>query len=165
MSFVGPGFLMSIAYLDPGNIAGDLEAGIKGQYSLIWTLLWATILGLFYQAIAARIGVVTQRNLAKLSAEQFSKKTRYILWIMTELAIIGSDIQEVIGSATALKILFGIPIWVGSIVTILDSFLFLFIHYFGIRKLETFFGMLILIMAVSFWLNMFAAKPDPIEMV
>ena len=92
MSFIGPGFLMSIAYLDPGNIAGDLEAGVSGGYSLIWTLLWSTILGVFYQALAARIGVVTQRNLAKLCAEQFTKKTRYILWIMTEIAIIGSDI-------------------------------------------------------------------------
>ena len=69
LSYVGPGFLMSIAYLDPGNIAGDLEAGVKGGYSLIWTLMWATILGLFYQSMSARIGVVTQRNLAKLCAE------------------------------------------------------------------------------------------------
>jgi len=92
LSFVGPGFLMSIAYLDPGNIAGDLVAGTQGGYQLIWTLGWATLLVLFYQAIAASIGVVTQRNLARLAAEQFTKRTRYVLWIMTELAIIGSDI-------------------------------------------------------------------------
>lgn len=83
---------MSIAYLDPGNIAGDLNAGVKGDYRLIWTLLWATVLGLFYQTLALRIGVVTQRNLAKLCAEQYSTFTRYALWIMAELAIIGSDI-------------------------------------------------------------------------
>jgi natural resistance-associated macrophage protein len=160
MSFIGPGFLMSIAYLDPGNIAGDLTAGVQGGYSLIWTLMWATILGMFYQSLASRIGVVTQRNLARLSAQQFSKKTRIILWIMTELAIIGSDVQEVIGSATALKILFGLPIWVGSLITIVDSLLFLFIHYFGIRKLESFFAFLISVMAISFFINMFGAKPD-----
>jgi len=165
LSFVGPGLLMSIAYLDPGNIAGDLEAGVKGGYSLIWTLMWATILGHFYQVLAAKIGVVTQRNLAKLCAEQFTHKTRYILWIMTELAIIGSDIQEVIGSATALKIIFGIEIWVGALITILDSFLFLFIHYFGIRKLEFFFAFLISVMVVTFFLNMFTAKPDPTEIL
>mmetsp|Transcript_5161 Transcript_5161/g.7936 ORF Transcript_5161/g.7936 Transcript_5161/m.7936 type:complete len:231 (-) Transcript_5161:635-1327(-) len=79
---------------------------------------------------------------------------------MTELAIIGSDIQEVIGSATALYILFGLPLWIGALVTIVDSFLFLFIHYYGVRKLEAFFGTLILIMAISFCLNMFTAKPD-----
>jgi hypothetical protein len=92
MSFVGPGFLMSIAYLDPGNIAGDLEAGIAGGYALIWTLLYATALGWFFQIMAARIGVVTQRNLARVCAEQYSMRTRYTLWIMTEFAIIGSDI-------------------------------------------------------------------------
>ena len=68
-SFVGPGFLMSIAYLDPGNIAGDLDAGISGKYSLIWTLFWSTVLGLYYQTLAARIGVCTQRNLARVCAE------------------------------------------------------------------------------------------------
>jgi NRAMP (natural resistance-associated macrophage protein)-like metal ion transporter len=160
LSYVGPGFLMSIAYLDPGNIAGDLEAGIAGGYSLIWTLMWATILGLFYQSMSARIGVVTQRNLAKLSAEQFTTRTRYTLWIMTEFAIIGSDIQEVIGSATALNILFGLPLWIGALITIFDSFLFLFIHYFGVRKLEGFFAILIIIMAVCFGINMIAADPD-----
>ena len=79
---------------------------------------------------------------------------------MTELAIIGSDIQEVIGSATALTILFGIPIWLGAMITILDSFLFLFIHYFGVRKLEFFFLALIAIMAVAFCSNMFVSNPD-----
>jgi natural resistance-associated macrophage protein len=109
--FVGPGFLMSVAYLDPGNIAGDLEAGIKGGYSLIWTLLWATIIGLFFQTLAARLGVISQRNLAKLCSQQYDAKRKYTLWLMTELAIIGSDIQEVIGSATAMHILFGIPLY------------------------------------------------------
>lgn len=83
-----------------------------------------------------------------------------MLWIMTELAIIGSDIQEVLGSATALHILFGWPTYIGAIVTILDSFLFLFIHYFGVRKLEFFFVALIAIMTVTFMINMIKSKPD-----
>jgi len=160
MSFIGPGFLMSIAYLDPGNIAGDLEAGVSGGYRLIWTLMWATILGWYYQIISARIGVVTQRNLARVCKEQYSTHTRYILWIMTEIAIIGSDIQEVVGSATALNILFGLDLWVGALVTIFDSFLFLFIHYYGVRKLEAFFAFLIIVMTICFTLNMFVAGPD-----
>lgn len=151
---------MSIAYLDPGNIAGDLVAGTNGDYRLIWTLMYATIIGLFYQCIAVRLGIVTQRNLAKLCAQQFSPFSRYVLWFMTEMAIIGSDIQEVLGSATALYLLFGIPVWIGVIITILDSFLFLFIHYFGVRKLESFFAFLVAVMALSFIINMFAAKPD-----
>ena len=80
--------------------------------------------------------MVTQRNLARLSREQFPLHIRLILWLMTEVAIIGSDIQEVIGSSIALNILFGVPVWAGAVITILDSLLFLFIHYFGVRKLE-----------------------------
>ena len=90
---------------------------------------------------------------------------RYILWVMTELAIIGSDIQEVIGSATALNILLGVPLWVGAIITICDSLLFLFIHYYGIRKLEFFFAFLISVMAACFFINMFAAGPSYSEML
>lgn len=91
MNFAGPGLLMSIAYLDPGNIAGDLDAGLKGQYALIWTLFWSTFLGWYYQVLAARLGVATQRNLAQNCREQYTPKSKYTLWIMTELAIIGSD--------------------------------------------------------------------------
>lgn len=83
-----------------------------------------------------------------------------ILWMMTEIAIIGSDIQEVIGSSIALNVLFGIPIWVGSLITIFDSLVFLLIHYFGIRKLEAFFGFLIATMAVCFFLNFFLVSPN-----
>ena len=73
MAYVGPGFLMSIAYLDPGNIAGDLDAGVYGGYRLIWVLLWSTVLGLWYQSMSARLGIVTQRNMAKLCSQQYSK--------------------------------------------------------------------------------------------
>lgn len=92
-AFSGPGLLMSIAYLDPGNIAGDLDAGKQGGYKLLWVLMAATSLGLFFQILAARLGVVTQRNLARMCREQYSSRVRIILWLMTEIAIIGSDIQ------------------------------------------------------------------------
>eukprot|EP00347_Sterkiella_histriomuscorum_P016380 403353411 len=159
-AFSGPGLLMSIAYLDPGNIAGDLGAGNVAGYRLLWILLSSTALGLFFQILAARLGVVTQRNLARLCREQYPKHVRIILWLMTEIAIIGSDIQEVIGSSIAFNILFGLPIWAGAIITILDSIIFLFIHYFGVRKLEGFFALLIGTMAVCFFVNLFIVKPD-----
>jgi len=164
-AFSGPGLLMSIAYLDPGNIAGDLDAGKQGGYKLLWVLMAATSLGLFFQILAARLGVVTQRNLARMCREQYSSRVRIILWLMTEIAIIGSDIQEVIGSSIALNILFGIPLWAGAVITILDSLVFLFIHYFGIRKLEAFFAFLIGTMAVCFFINFFMVKPDLIYVI
>ncbi|CAI2386614.1 unnamed protein product [Moneuplotes crassus] len=158
--YTGPGWLMSIAYLDPGNIEGDLLAGTHGGYGLIWTLFLATFCGLIIQILSARVGVVTGRDLAVLCREQFSKPMRYTLWVMAEIAIIGSDIQEVIGTAIAFKILFGFPIWVGSIITILDTFTFLFIHACGVRKLEAVFAVLVGTMAICFWCNMFIVLPD-----
>jgi len=153
-AFTGPGWLMSIAYLDPGNIAGDLQSGVYGGYKLLWVLLYATMFGLILQILAARLGVVTGRDLATVCREQFNKPTSRTLWVMAEIAIIGSDIQEVLGSAIALKLLFGLPLWLGALITICDTFTFLFLHFLGIRKLEAFFAFLISVMATCFWLNL-----------
>ena len=100
------------------------------------------------QTLSLRLGVVTGRDLAVLCRQQFNRPLSAILWVMTEIAIIGSDIQEVIGTAIAFKILFGFPIWLGVIITILDTFTFLFIHACGVRKLEALFAVLIGTMVV-----------------
>lgn len=148
--YTGPGWLMSIAYLDPGNLESDLQAGAIGGYDLIWVLFWATVLGWCLQTLAARLGCVTGRHLAQLCRYEYNKPTAILLWIFTELAIIGSDIQEVIGSAIAFKLLFGWPLWVGCLVTAFDAFTFLLLGYFGMRALEAFFCSLIAVMAVCF---------------
>ncbi|KAK6640093.1 hypothetical protein RUM43_008370 [Polyplax serrata] len=104
-AFTGPGFLMSIAYLDPGNIESDLQSGVTAQYKLLWLLLTASALGLVVQRLSARLGVVTGLHLAELCYRQYKKVPRIILWLMIEVAIIGSDMQEVIGTAIALYLL------------------------------------------------------------
>jgi natural resistance-associated macrophage protein 2 len=149
-AFTGPGWLMSIAYLDPGNLESDLQAGATAGYSLIWILFWAHVIGCIFQMLTARLGVVTQRNMAQLARQEYPKPAAMALWVMTEIAIIGSDIQEVIGSAIAMKILFGLPLWAGVLVTACDTFTFLFLNYFGIRKLEALFAFLITVMASTF---------------
>lgn len=120
--FTGPGFLMSIAFLDPGNLEGDLQAGAIAGYSLLWLLLWATAMGLLVQLLAARLGVTTGRHLAELCREEYPTWARLVLWVMAELALIGADIQEVIGSAIAINILSNgfLPLWSGVIITALD---------------------------------------------
>ncbi|CAI5497782.1 unnamed protein product [Closterium sp. Naga37s-1] len=160
--FVGPGFLMSIAYLDPGNLESDLQAGAQTGYALLWILFWSTALGLLLQAIAARVGVVTGCHLAELCRMEYSQPVRWVLWGMTEVAIVGADIQEVIGCAIALRILSrgAIPIWAGVLITGLDSFLLLFLENFGIRKLEALFGLFIAVMAASFARMFLEAAPD-----
>uniref|UniRef100_A0A8C5UA80 Natural resistance-associated macrophage protein 1 n=1 Tax=Malurus cyaneus samueli TaxID=2593467 RepID=A0A8C5UA80_9PASS len=141
-AFTGPGFLMSIAYLDPGNIESDLQSGAVAGFKLLWVLLLATTIGLLLQRLAARLGVVTGLHLAEVCHRQYHKFPRLILWLMVELAIIGSDMQEVIGSAIAINLLSvgRIPLWAGVLITIADTFVFLFLDKYGLRKLEAFFG-------------------------
>ncbi|KAF4010246.1 hypothetical protein G4228_001529 [Cervus hanglu yarkandensis] len=128
-AFTGPGFLMSIAYLDPGNIESDLQSGAVAGFKLLWVLLLATIVGLLLQRLAARLGVVTGLHLAEVCHRQYPRVPRIILWLMVELAIIGSDMQEVIGSAIAINLLSlgRVPLWGGVLITIADTFVFLFL--------------------------------------
>ncbi|XP_029912416.1 natural resistance-associated macrophage protein 2-like isoform X1 [Myripristis murdjan] len=161
-AFTGPGFLMSIAYLDPGNIESDLQSGAKAGFKLLWVLLGATIIGLLLQRLAARLGVVTGMHLAEVCNRQYHTVPRILLWLMVELAIIGSDMQEVIGCAIAFNLLSSgrIPLWGGVLITIVDTFVFLFLDKYGLRKLEAFFGLLITIMAITFGYEYVTVRPD-----
>jgi len=161
-AFTGPGFLMSIAYLDPGNVESDLQSGTVAQYRLLWVLMWATVLGLMMQRLAARLGTVTGLHLAEICYRQYPTLPRIALWLCTEVAIIGSDMQEVIGTAIALYLLSNrmIPLWGGVLITIVDTFTFLGLDKYGLRKLELFFAFLITVMAVSFGYEYVVAAPD-----
>ncbi|XP_057973031.1 metal transporter Nramp2 [Malania oleifera] len=165
--FTGPGFLMSIAFLDPGNLEGDLQAGAIAGYSLLWLLMWATIMGLLIQLLSARVGVVTGRHLAELCREEYPSWARITLWFMAELALIGADIQEVIGSAIAIQILSNgvLPLWAGVVITASDCFIFLFLENYGVRKLEAVFAVLIATMALSFAWMFGDTKPSGKELL
>ncbi|KAI8120799.1 Protein Malvolio [Lucilia cuprina] len=166
-AFTGPGFLMSIAYLDPGNIESDLQSGAVAKYKILWVLLWATVLGLLMQRLAARLGVVTGLHLAEMCYRQYKKVPRFILWIMIEIAIIGSDMQEVIGTAVAIYLLSNkvVPLWGGVLITIIDTFTFLFLDKYGLRKLEFLFGFLITVMAVTFGYEYIVSAPNQGEVM
>eukprot|EP00057_Strongylocentrotus_purpuratus_P030494 XP_781841.3 PREDICTED: natural resistance-associated macrophage protein 2 isoform X2 [Strongylocentrotus purpuratus] len=161
-AFTGPGFLMSIAYLDPGNIESDLQSGFIANFNLLWVLMFATLLGLLLQRLAARLGVVTGLHLAEVCYREYPKYPRIFLWIMVEIAIIGSDMQEVIGTAIAFYLLSNgkIPLYAGVLITITDTFVFLFLDKYGLRKLEAFFASLIIVMAFTFGYEYVAAAPD-----
>ena len=150
LEFVGPGFLMCIAYVDPGNFESDLQAGVQYGYSLLWVLLWAIVAGLFVQAMCVRLSLATGWHLARVMRDEYPTRVRYALWVATELAIVASDIPEVIGTALALKLIFGIPTVWGVAVTSLSTLLFLGLQSFGVRKLEAFIGALVGVMSVCF---------------
>jgi len=162
--YTGPGWLMSIAYLDPGNLESDLQTGANTSYQLLWVLWWATVLGWVLQSLAARLGTVTGKHLAEICRYEYGKKTAIVLWILTELAIIGSDIQEVVGSAIAFQILFHWPLYIGCLITAFDTFTFMLIHYYGVRKMELIFGGLIFVLVVAFSIEFGIAQPDGLSL-
>ncbi|NXI71370.1 NRAM1 protein, partial [Anseranas semipalmata] len=166
-AFTGPGFLMSIAYLDPGNVESDLQCGAVAGFKLLWVLLWATVLGLLCQRLAVRLGVVTGKDLGEICYLYYPKVPRVLLWLMIEIAIIGSDMQEVIGTAIAFSLLSAgrIPLWGGVLITIVDTLFFLFLDKYGLRKLEAFFGLLITIMALTFGYEYVVVKPAQTEVL
>nr|XP_025979063.1 natural resistance-associated macrophage protein 1 [Dromaius novaehollandiae] len=169
-AFTGPGFLMSIAYLDPGNVESDLQCGAVAGFKLLWVLLWATVLGLLCQRLAIRLGVVTGKDLGEICYLHWPhvlQVPRVLLWLMIEIAIIGSDMQEVIGTAIAFSLLSAgrIPLWGGVLITIVDTLFFLFLDKYGLRKLEAFFGLLITIMALTFGYEYVMVKPAQSEVL
>ncbi|XP_009273270.2 PREDICTED: natural resistance-associated macrophage protein 1 [Aptenodytes forsteri] len=166
-AFTGPGFLMSIAYLDPGNVESDLQCGAVAGFKLLWVLLWATVLGLLCQRLAIRLGVVTGKDLGEICYLYYPKVPRVLLWLMIEIAIIGSDMQEVIGTAIAFNLLSAgrIPLWGGVLITIVDTLFFLFLDKYGLRKLEAFFGLLITIMALTFGYEYVMVRPRQAEVL
>ncbi|KAJ2698772.1 hypothetical protein FB645_005528 [Coemansia sp. IMI 203386] len=158
--FAGPGFAMSIAYVDPGNICSDLHCGAVAGYKLIWLLFVTHALGLYIQTLSARIGIVTGKNLAQHCYQQYTRAVRIPLWLVCELAIIGSDIQEAIGTAIALYLLFGVQIWKGILLAAALSYVILGLQNFGARKVEALFIAMIAIMCVCFGFEAVMAKPD-----
>nr|XP_019597404.1 PREDICTED: natural resistance-associated macrophage protein 1 isoform X3 [Rhinolophus sinicus] len=145
----------------PGATYLSEKVPIPDTEPLLWVLLWATVLGLLCQRLAARLGVVTGKDLSEICHLYYPKVPRTLVWLTIELAIVGSDMQEVIGTAIAFSLLSAgrIPLWGGVLITIVDTFLFLFLDNYGLRKLEAFFGFLITIMAVTFGYEYVVARP------
>ncbi|XP_027358465.1 metal transporter Nramp5-like [Abrus precatorius] len=159
LSYVGPGFLVSLAYLDPGNMETDLQAGANHRYELLWVILIGLVFALIIQSLAANLGVTTGKHLSEICKVEYPLFVKYCLWLLAELAVIAADIPEVIGTAFALNILFHIPVWAGVLVTGCSTLLFLGLQRFGVRKLELLISILVFIMAGCFFGEMSYVKP------
>ncbi|XP_061970165.1 metal transporter Nramp6.2 [Populus nigra] len=159
LPYVGPGFLVSLAYLDPGNLETDLQAGANHGYELLWVILIGLIFALIIQSLAANLGVSTGRHLAELCKAEYPKYVRWSLWLLAEMAVIAADIPEVIGTAFALNILFHIPVWAGVLMTGLSTLLLLGLQKYGIRKLELLISAMVFTMAACFFGELSYVKP------
>ncbi|KAI3686935.1 hypothetical protein L1987_80625 [Smallanthus sonchifolius] len=165
LSFVGPGFLVSLAYLDPGNLETDLQAGANHRYELLWVILIGLIFALIIQSLAANLGVSTGKHLSELCQAEYPTFVKYCLWLLAEVAVIAADIPEVIGTAFALNILFKIPVWVGVLLTGFSTLLLLGLQKYGVRKLEVLIAILVFIMAGCFFGEMSYVKPPAADVL
>jgi manganese transport protein len=165
LAFLGPGYLVSVGYMDPGNWATDLAGGSKFGYTLLSVILLSNLMAILLQALAARLGIVTDRDLAQACRASYSRPVNFMLWLACEAAIIACDLAEVIGTAIALKLLFGIPLIGGALITALDAFLLLLLMNKGFRFLEAFVIALLIVIAVCFGIHIFAASPPVAAML
>lgn len=159
LSFVGPAYLVSVGYMDPGNWATDIAGGSQFGYKLIWVLLMSNLMALLLQSLSARLGVVRGKDLAQASRESYPRIINIPLYILAEIAIAACDLAEVLGMAIGLQLLFGMPLIWGVSLTVLDTFLLLFLINQGMRKMEAFILALVMIIGGAFVLEMIFAKP------
>jgi len=160
LAFLGPAYLISVGYMDPGNWATDIAGGSQFGYKLIWVLLMSNIMAVLLQSLSARLGVVRGRDLAQACKEGYPPFVGVVLYILAEIAIIATDLAEVLGMAIGLFLIFKIPLLWGIILTFLDTFLLMFLINKGMRKMEAFIIGLIGIIGGAFLVEMFLVKPD-----
>ena len=160
LGFMGPGFLISVGYMDPGNWATDIAGGSRFGYTLLFVVMASNLIAILLQSLSLKLGVASERDLAQLCRERYGVKTSFALWIMAEIAIAACDLAEVIGSAIALQLLFHIPLFYGVLITGLDVLLILLLQRFGFRFVETLVIVLIGTIIVMFGLQMFFSRPD-----
>ena len=158
-SFLGPAYLVSVGYMDPGNWATDLAGGSKFGYTLIWVLLMSNLMALLLQGLSARLGIVRGRDLAQANRETYPRGVNFVLYILAEVAIAATDLAEVLGMAIGIQLLTGLPLIWGVSITILDTFLLLYLQKLGIRKMEAFIISLVAVIAISFLVEIILAKP------
>ncbi len=160
LAFMGPAYLVSVGYMDPGNWATDIAGGSHFGYQLIWVLLMSNIMALLLQSLSVRLGVVRGRDLAQVCRESYPNGINYVLYILAEIAIISTDLAEVLGMAIGLQLLFKIPMIYGILLTFFDTFLLLYLLNKGMKKMEAFILALIGIIGIAFFVEMVLVVPD-----
>src|SRR6202046_5426391 len=160
LGFLGPGFLISVGYMDPGNWATDIAGGSQFGYTLLFVIMLSNVMAILLQSLSLKLGVATERDLAQLCRESYGPKMSFVLWVMAETAIAACDLAEVIGSAIALELLFHIPLFYGVLITGLDVLLILLLQRWGFRYIEALVIALIGTIIAMFGVQMFLSRPE-----
>src|SRR6202790_4007156 len=160
LAFVGPAVIVSIAYQDPGNFATNIQAGAKYGYGLLWVVLLANLIAMLFQALSAKLGIVTGRNLAEMCREQFPQPIVWAMWAISEVAAMATDLAEFLGGAIGLSLLFQMPLFAGMVVTAIITYGLLLLEGFGFRPLELIIGGLVGLIGLCYLVEMFIAPVD-----
>src|SRR6202022_2604260 len=160
LAFVGPAVIVSIAYMDPGNFATNIQAGAKYGYGLLWVVLLANLIAMLFQALSAKLGIVTGRNLAEMCREQFPRPVVWAMWVVSEVAAMATDLAEFLGGAIGLSLLFQMPLFAGMVVTGIVTYGLLMFEGFGFRPIELIIASMVSLIGLCYLVEMFIAPVD-----
>lgn len=158
--FIGPAFVVSVAYIDPGNFATNISGGSKLNYELIWVILWSNLIAIFLQTMSAKLGIATGHNLPEMCAKVFSKQINWVFWIIAEIGAMATDLAEFLGGTLGLYLLFGIPMIYAGFLTAFLTFMICYMEKYGQKTVEVIITILVTIICCAYTLELFLAKPD-----
>ncbi len=160
LKFLGPAFIVSVAYVDPGNFATNISGGSKFNYNLVWVILWSNLMAIFLQALSAKLGIATGCNLPQMCGKVFTRKTNWCFWVVAELAAMATNLAEFLGCTLGLYLLFNIPMALAGLITACLTFFIVYMGKYGQRVVEGVISILVAVICISYTLELFLAKPD-----
>ena len=160
LPFLGPAFIASVAYIDPGNVATNIQAGAQFGYMLLWVIMASNFMAMLLQALSAKLGIATGKNLAELSRIYFPRWVVITMWVVMELVAMATDLAEFLGAALGFNLLFGMPLWLAGLLTAVVTFLILGLERYGFRPLEVVIAVLVGIVAVSYLIETVLDRPN-----
>ncbi|HVJ47838.1 Nramp family divalent metal transporter [Desulfitobacterium sp.] len=160
LKYIGPAFIVSVAYIDPGNFATNISGGSQFNYNLVWVILWSNLMAIFLQSMSAKLGIATGHNLPEMCSKVFSKKTNWFFWLEAEFAAMATDLAEFLGGTLGLYLLFHIPMIYAGLLTGVLTFLIVYMEKYGQRVVEWIIGALVAVITIGYTIELFLAKPD-----
>ncbi|GKX66183.1 Nramp family divalent metal transporter [Inconstantimicrobium mannanitabidum] len=160
VKFLGPAFVVSVAYIDPGNFATNISGGSKFNYSLIWVILWSNLMAVFLQTMSAKLGIATGHNLPEMCANVFSKPTNWVFWIIAEVGAMATDLAEFLGGTLGIYLLFHIPMIYAGLLTGVLTYIICYMEKYGQKTVEVIIAVLVAVISISYTIELFLAKPD-----
>ena len=160
LKFLGPAFVVSVAYIDPGNFATNISGGSKFNYALIWVILWSNLMAMFLQTMSAKLGIATGHNLPEMCAQVFPRPVNWIFWIVAEIGAMATDLAEFLGGTLGLYLLFHIPMIYAGLLTALITFIICYMEKYGQKAIEIIIAILVAVISIAYTIELFLAKPD-----